>query len=217
MDAEEDPEEILCSLRKEMTFIKAEETLLKKQILSLNEQFEELMISVAELYPDILNEDFVQTPEARKPEYALPNDAHDMSTRYQDTLQRTPRKSRWNEWREGRVRRRFSGGDMELKEEHFVKSDGIAEREKTRPSSLNVNELSENSLKGKLRNSKRSNTDIPNSAAATPSGDATGAVGLGSNDYGLKLMSLDSERRRRIRQRLKESRKKLDVVHLGLF
>lgn len=192
--------------------------MLKKQILSLNEQFQELMISVAELYPDILNEDFLQTPEeAHKPEDVVPNDAHDMSTKYKDTLQRMERKMGWDGWRDGRVRRRYSGGDMELKDEHFLKSESIRKREKARPSSLNVNELSENSLKGKLRNSTRSNADSPNSESTTPTGDMMGAASPGSNEYGLKLMSLDSERRRKIRQRLRESRKKLDVVHLGLF
>lgn len=198
------------------TFIKAEETVLKKQILSLNEQFQELMISVAELYPDILNEDLVQKPEANKPERdILPNDEHVMSSNYKDTLQRMERKSRWDEWRERRVRRRYSGGDMDLKDKHSLKPDGMKREKTTRPSSLNVNELSENSLKGKLRNSTRSNDDSPNSESATPTADASGAAS--PDDCGLKLLTLDSERRRRIRQRLKESRKKLDVVHLGLF
>ena len=190
---------------------------MKKQILSLNEQFQELMISVAELYPDILNEDFVQGPEVRKPGDVTQKEDHNMSTKYKDTLQRMDRKSRWNEWREGRegrVRRRYSSGDRDQKEDHF---DGVTKREKARPSSLNVNELSENSLKGKLRNSTRSNGDSSNSEPTTPRGDTTGAASPESNDLGLKLLTLDSERRRRIRQRLKESRKKLDVVHLGLF
>jgi hypothetical protein len=175
------------------------------------------MISVAELYPDILNEEFAQQP-AGSPEGLIPKEPHTMSTRYKDTLQRMDKKSRWNEWREGRARRRYSGGDMDLKEETFVKSDDITSKENMRPSSLNVGELSEHTMFGKRNNSTKENAKSPDSEFTTPRGDNnTRATSPGSNDLGLKLMALDSERRKRIRQRLKDSRKKLDVVHLGLF
>ncbi|KXJ23888.1 uncharacterized protein LOC110249693 [Exaiptasia diaphana] len=190
------PREMVSSLRKEMNLIKAEEMFLKKQILSLNDQFQDLMISVAKLYPDILNEDFAQKPD-KSPLQILDHDPSRINCN--DSLRRTERKSRWNEWREGRSRRRsFFDGELS-KERHHLSKLHTAER----PSSIHVDSQLNKAERSPRHH--RSHSEPRCESPQTP------------DEQDTKFYSLDSERRRRIRQRLKESRKTLDVVHLGLF
>lgn len=175
---------------------------LKKQILSLNDQFQDLMTSVAKLYPDILNEDFAQNSE-KSPLQILDHDPSRM--KYTDSLRRTERKSRWNEWREGRPRRRsFFDGEIVLKERQHLSKLHTGER----PSSVHVDsQLNKRSAykADHIPRNNRSHSEPRCESPKTP------------DEQEGKLFAIDSERRRRIRQRLKESRKTLDVVHLGLF
>ncbi|KAK3747303.1 hypothetical protein QZH41_005529 [Actinostola sp. cb2023] len=104
------------------TLIKAEEMFLKKQILSLNDQFQDLLSSVAKLYPDILNEDFAKKPDKNVLQFI----------EYNDSLHKADKRSRWNEWRDGKTKRMsFTGGERNL-----TKPDDTR-----RPSSLHVGDL----------------------------------------------------------------------------
>lgn len=195
---------------------------LKKQILSLNDQFKDLMSSVAKLYPDILNEDFAQKPEksllhivelepktacnksitSKEPESFKQIKTDSDKITDNKSPRRTDRRSRWNEWREGRAKRRsFVEGEIESKERHQQSKLNTTKR----PSSLHVDDLSGNAYNNDNRRERghRSRSEPRPESPLSP-GEYTGG-------------RLDSERRRRIRQRLVQSRKALDVVHLGLF
>lgn len=202
---------------------------LKKQILSLNDQFQDLMVSVSKLYPDILDEDFAQksdksilhvieldpqskqarneskqtrqeSKQTRDGSFAFTTDKANSPENI--TPIRADRRSRWNEWRESHAKRRsFVEGELQANERHRqTKLDSPQ-----RPTSLHVDNLNlvtpESDVR-KARGHRSRSEPRPSDSSSSP-------------DDG--RYALDSERRRRIRQRLKESRKTLDVVHLGLF
>jgi len=66
------PEQLLLSLKAEMNSIKAEEKSVKAELVSLNEQFQLLVKSVAEIYPEVLDDEFPKKAAARQQRFTSP-------------------------------------------------------------------------------------------------------------------------------------------------
>lgn len=166
------------------------------------------MLSVSKLYPDILNEDFAQKSDKSilqviEIEPAPKHSYHESESLEFSTENRSPkrteRRSRWNEWKENRAKRRsFIDGEIESNERHYQSKLDSPRR----PTSLHVGDFVTPENSARRGKGHRSRSEPRPESSLSP-------------DDG--RYALDSERRRRIRQRLKESRKTLDVVHLGLF
>ncbi|XP_068689025.1 uncharacterized protein [Montipora foliosa] len=84
------PKELLLALKAEMNYIKAEEKSMREQLVSFNEQFKLLVKSAAEIYPEILDEEFPQNIATRSKLPATPNKNSDGATNEIASISGTP-------------------------------------------------------------------------------------------------------------------------------
>ncbi|XP_032218870.2 uncharacterized protein LOC116601994 isoform X1 [Nematostella vectensis] len=257
------------------TVLKSEEATLKKQIVSLNAQFQELMISVAELYPDVLTRGFAKgtlgfvkksegfgepSPQCSTPPIERRSSERPyvkqrpLSYRFSPESLRDGKGSLLSEWK-GRVskseknetnktaeyvprvskeqkvtRRKFSPNpstpehvpstteQVSSTTEHVPSTaEHVQGAVSAQCSLIEDTWITFEDSKSIFSREKRNGSDkgVPGGAVDIRATQRQSIAKVPPSTEGMSIE--DSERRRRIKERLKESRKKLDVIQLGLF
>lgn len=197
------PKELLLALKAEMNSIKAEEKSMREQLVSFNEQFKLLVKSAAEIYPEILDEEFSQNIATRRKLQATPNKNSDGATNEIVSIPGTPgRGSRIPTYtrvsnRTGESPHRILSLDPQRFPRRFARKNSEETEAMIREQfQKNVNYASgidARKIRASLPNSPTSETE-PGSHQQTP----------------------DKERKKKIKRKIMES-KNVDVVNLGLF
>lgn len=199
-ERDETPQEMLLALKKEMNYLKDEESSLKAQLLSLNKQFQLLVKSAAEIYPEVLDEEFPKKAAARQRNRLLhrPFKSPDSDTGKAVGATRSPSFTRGSyKSQESPLRRpvfdlkRFPRRYIRLTSEEAAAQI----QEQFEKSSNAASGIDARKIRSSLPNSPTDEMVIsPVVSTETP----------------------DDERRKRLKKKMLESRK-VDVVNLGLF
>lgn len=193
------PTELLLALKAEMRSLKAEEKSVKAQLISLNEQFQLLVKSAAEVYPEILDEDFSNKVTARKQRpkssYRPLREADDDAFTPGSTT-RLPSFSRGSSRSRESPHRKLTFDSQRYPRRYARHNSDEAVAKIQEQFQNNVNAASGIDAR-KIRSS------LPNSPTEETLPDKSPETS-------------DEERRRKLKKKMIESRK-VDVVNLGLF
>lgn len=199
-ERDETPKQMLLALKKEMNSLKDEEDSLKAQILSLNEQFQLLVKSAAEIYPEVLDGEFPKKAAARQRNRLQhrPFKGPDSDTGKAIGVTRTPSFTKGSyKSQESPLRRPVF--DLKRFPRRYIRltsEEAAAQFQEQFENNANVaSGIDARKIRSSIPNSPTDETVIsPVVGAETP----------------------DDERRERLKKKMLESRK-VDVVNLGLF
>ena len=237
-------------------FIKTEESELKKQVIQLNEQFQDLMVQASLCYPEILNEDFAKRSAkfTRKPKH-LPtihssqiltvNPDNQQIVENSETMKRSPSLPlvKSTPCNDKQIMRQYSAeipsacdsvkgnpAQRSANRNGVCRSpafrhrlnrnrrsfDELSSREDSKGcEGRNFHEQSERSATDNDRKKALSTSNLEHDASTTESSDSSTASAASQSSYSPENM--DEERKKKLKRKLKESRKNLDVVNLGMF
>lgn len=197
-ESDQTPEQMLLALKKDMNSLKDEENSLKAQLVLLNEQFQSLVKSAAEIYPEVLDEEFPKKAAARKQRNLSPYRplrSPDGATGKPSSVTRTPRSS----YRSQDSPHRRPALDLKRFPRRYTRMTSEEAAAKIQEQFENDTSAASGIDARKIRSS------LPNS----PTDEET-VLDPASAE------SSDEERRKKLKKKMIESRK-VDVVHLGLF
>lgn len=198
-------EEMVLALKAEMGSLKTDEESLKGQILSLNEQFKLLVKSVAEKFPEIMDEKFPQKIAAKRQLLTTPNKDPASAANEPSGITNTPTKG-------SRIptysRLNFSGSRVSphripsLDSQRFPR--GFMRRNSEETEAMMREQFQRNVNSGSGINARKIRDSLPNS----PTWE--------TEPYSRHLESLEEDGKRSLTQKRTDS-KNIDVVNLGLF
>lgn len=194
------PEQMLLALKKNMKSLKDEENSLKAQLVLINEQFQSLVKSAAEIYPEVLDEEFPKKVAARKQRNISPYRplrSPDGATGKPSGATRTPSYTR-SSYRSQDSPHRRPTLDLKRFPRRYT-------RMTSEEAAAKIQEQFENDTNAAAGiDARRIRSSLPNSPTEETVLDPATAE------------SSDDERRKRLKKKMIESRK-VDVVHLGSF
>ncbi|KAL9958981.1 hypothetical protein ACROYT_G036061 [Oculina patagonica] len=204
VEKEQTPRQMLLALKKDMNSLKDEENSLKAQLVLLNEQFQSLVKSAAEIYPEVLDEEFPKKAAARKRNISpyKPLRSPDGATGKPIAATRTPSYTRSSYRSHDSPHKRPT---LDLK--RFPRRYARMTSEEAAAKIQEQFENNGNSASG--IDARKIRSSLPNS----PTDEHDETVLDPANT---ESSSSDDERRKRLKKKMIESRK-VDVVHLGSF
>lgn len=198
-------EEMVLALKAEMGSLKADEESLRGQILSLNEQFKLLVKSVAEKFPEIMDEKFPQKIAAKRQLLTTPNKDRASAANEPSGITNTPTKG-------SRIptysRLNFSGSRVSphripsLDSQRFPR--GFMRRNSEETEAMMREQFQRNVNSGSGINARKIRDSLPNS----PTWE--------TEPYSRHLENSEEDEKRSLTQKRTDS-KNIDVVNLGLF
>lgn len=199
-EPDQTPEQMLLALKKDMNSLKDEENSLKAQLVLLNEQFQSLVKSAAEIYPEVLDEEFPKKAAARKQRNLSPYRplrSPDSATGKPSGVTRTPSYTR-SSYRSQDSPHRRPALDLKRFPRRYTRLTSEEAAAKIQEQFENDTNAASGIDARKIRSS------LPNSPTEETVLDPANAE------------SSDDERKKKLKKKMIESRK-VDVVHLGLF
>ena len=185
--------------------LKADEESLKGQILSLNEQFKFLVASVAEKFPEILDEKFPQKIAAKRQSPTTPNKDPASAANLPPGIKNTPTKlSRIPTY----SRVNFYGSRVSphripsLNSQRFPR--GFMRRDSEETEAMMREQFQRNVNSGPGINARKIRDSIPNSPTYE------------TELYSRHLENSEEDRKTKLKKKMTDS-KNIDVVNLGLF
>lgn len=194
------PEQMLLALKAEMKSLKAEEKSVKAQLVSLSEELKLLVKAAAEIYPEILDDEFPKKAAARQQIQTSPyrplRGAED-TTRSPRGATGIPKYTRIS-YRSQESAHGKPILDLKRYPRRFA-------RHNSAETAAQIQEQFENNINAASGiDARKLRSSLPNS----PTDDTVIDPNQAENS--------DEERRRKLKKKMIESRK-VDVVHLGLF
>ena len=195
---------VLKTLLFKQGSLKADEESLKGQILSLNEQFKLLVKSVAEKFPEIMDDKFPQKIAAKRQLLATPNKDPTSAANEPSGITTPTKGSRIPTY----TRLNFSGSRVSphripsLDSQRFPR--GFVRRSSEETEAMMREQFQRNVNSGLGINARKIRDSLPNSPTCA------------TEPYSRHLENSDEDEKRRLKQKRTDS-KNIDVVNLGLF